>query len=274
MPEYPSQSAQSIFLDNFRYEGGDDLPGSETLPDHWTENPSASFTTASGLLLEALLAGELVYSGTALDELRLVAASEANYAICATFLGREDLKVEIRGRRLDANNFIGLYIDLEANTVSIRRMLAGVPTTLAATHTFKVDGTDIYEASLWMNGDYLYGFINGKEVVQTDATNFQTSHGFSINIPELNEGDGATFNEVKVFELSDFSSPSLNPVNLQVLFRVMMKEEIEEPSVRSWQSYQRARLLWERHRNFGRSDGAWEALGYPIKEPTTEQWFV
>ena len=154
-------------------------------------------------------------------------------------------------------------------------MEATVLTVLeSASHNFDTSDQVIYEAELWMSGSFIFGFINGKEVARTTLPDFTSSHGFSLNVPEINEGDAATFNEVRVRELTAFASPSLDTSDLTVLFRVMMKEEIEEPTVRSWETYKRAKLLWERHRNLGRSDHTWGLQGYPIKKPTTEQWFV
>ena len=61
--------------------------------------------------------------------------------------------------------------------------------------------------------------------------------------------------------------------NLYLEFRRRIKNEIEMPEERNWETFKRALELYNKHRNTGFTDEEWTNLGYPIKAPTAEEWF-
>ncbi len=53
----------------------------------------------------------------------------------------------------------------------------------------------------------------------------------------------------------------------------MMKQQIENPSVYNFDTYNQAKKLYDKYRNLGYMDEEWNLKGYPIEYPSTEKWF-
>lgn len=225
-------------------------------------------------------AGDLIYIGTTLHDL---AGNEddadADYSIKIKFMGTDDLQVDIRVRRQDANNFIALKVDFTTDTIELVETIAGVETSLdQASHDFKFEGRTRYDFEIMMLGTSFHGIVNGFEIVQASTSSFRTEPGLSISFPTFNENDPPVMYTISTTETEAFSDPqpdaalSADPVGFYLTFRQSIKEHIEDPAVRDWDSYVKAMEFYAQ-RNVGMSDELWEELGYPIKEPSAEEWF-
>lgn len=225
-------------------------------------------------------AGELIYIGTTLHDLAGNEDDEdANYSIKIKFMGTDDLQVDIRVRRQDENNFIALKIDFATDTIAIVETIAGAETTLTqASHDFKFDGRTKYEFEVMMLGRFIYGLVNDFNIIRASTKTFRTEPGLSISFPVFNENDPPVMYTIHSTETEAFSDPQpdaaldADPVGFYLTFRIAIKEQIENPAVRDWDSYVNAVKFYEQ-RNVGMSDELWEELGYPIKEPSAEEWF-
>ena len=126
-----------------------------------------------------------------------------------------------------------------------------------------------------MLGRFLYGIINNFNVVRGSTKKFRTEPGFSFYFPTINSADNPAIFSVKVEETYNAIDPSLpdNQSDLYLQFRLMIKDEIENPSTRTWSTYRRAVKLYEQ-RHVGISDAEWALLGYPIKNPESSEWFT
>jgi len=224
-------------------------------------------------------AGELIYTGTTLHDLAGKEDDEdADYAIRLLFMGTDDLQVDLRVRRQDENNFIALKVDFATDTIAIVETIAGVETTLAqASHDFKFEGIIKYAFEMIMIGSSLHGLVNEFEIVQTSTDSFRTEPGLSVSFPTFNENDPPVMFTIYSTETEAFPDltpiPSeADPVDFYLTFRQSIKEQIENPVVRDWDSYVKAVKFYEQ-RNVGLSDEVWEEFGYPIKSPAAEEWF-
>lgn len=56
------------------------------------------------------------------------------------------------------------------------------------------------------------------------------------------------------------------------LVRINIKNIIENPSEKTWTTYQRARRYWNECLNIGYDNEKWTRKGYPIREPLPQDW--
>lgn len=227
--------------------------------------------------LEIQSAGELTYIGTSLHDLTARDTTEdADYLIRLRVMGTDDLQLDLRARRQDASNFVALKVDFLTDTIKLVETTAGVETTLdSASHDFKWNGRIKYNFELWMIGTSLHGVVNGFEIINATTTSFRTEPGISVSLPTFNSDDPAVLYSISATETEAFPSqqPLQNdPGDLLITWRQSIKEEIENPTVRTWSTYLKAVRLYEQ-RSAGMEESAWEQLGYPIEEPSAEEWF-
>ncbi len=228
--------------------------------------------------LKVQTTGELIYVGTSLHDISGKEDNEdADYAVKLRVMGTQDLQLDLRLRRQDENNFIALKINATTDTISITETKAGVETTLdSASHDLKFLGRTRYDIELRMISRFLYGLINEYNIVTASTPSFRTEPGLSILFPTFNSADPPLLYTIFAIETENFPDavdplPS-DPGELLISFRRSIKEEIENPSARTWTTYRRAVLFYEQ-RDVGMPDAAWEELGYPIKRPSAEEWF-
>lgn len=225
-------------------------------------------------------AGKLIYIGTTLHDLAGKENNEdADYSIKIRFMGTDDLQVDLRVRRQDENNFIALKVDFTTDTIAVVETIAGVETSLdQASHDFKFDGITKYDFEIMMLGTSLHGVVNGFEIVQASTSSFRTEPGLSVSFPTFNENDPPIMYSIISTETEAFPDPqpdavlSGDPVGFYLIFRESIKEQIENPAVLDWDSYVKAVKFYEQ-RNVGMSDELWKEHGYPIQEPSAEEWF-
>jgi len=229
--------------------------------------------------LEVQAAGELTYIGTSLHDLAEKEDTEdADYVIKLRVMGTENLQLDLRARRQDASNFIALKVNFTTDTISIVETRAGVETVLdSASHDFKFAGRVKYIIELWMIGRFLYGFINDFNIVQASTKTFRTEPGLSISFPTFDDTDPPVIYTISAIETEDFPDPEnipgeADPGGLLLSFRQSIKQQIENPSERTWETYLKALKFYEQ-RHVGMQDDIWEEFGYPIKKPSAEEWF-
>ncbi len=266
-----------LFEDRFRYRGSAGLPGSDTLPDHWTI-ASGNWTTRNESRLLVLEAGELVYSGTSLKSLSQFSSTNANFILQLRVWGKEDAKFEIRGRRTDANNYISLFVDFENNEISLRKANSGTITTLETIgFTLRFDTTQYskHDFQLWMFDDTITACANFNDIITITEADHKTSDGFSLAVPEINEDSPISFSIFVAKDIDDFNDPQLeqDPSDLHVLFRKLMKVEIETPTVKDWNTFKRAHTLYKKYKDRGgRNNTIWTFLGYPVRKPPSDDF--
>lgn len=221
-------------------------------------------------------AGELVYTGPSLHEATgLGDDDDANYSLTMTMIGTKDMRIDMRVRRLDENNYIAFRIDFPDNDVKIVKVVGGTETVLAtADRTFEYQGVRKYRFAVWTFGRFIYGFVNGDAAVRASTPKMRTEPGISLNFPTVDADDPARIYALSATEVIGYPAPSLPSDNsdLYLQHRLMIKEAIENPSERTWATYRTALQYYEQ-RHFGRLDHVWAELGYPIKKPTPEEWF-
>ena len=102
--EIPKRIWPPIFVEYFRY-GGHHIPGSASLPVHWTA-VSGSFSTANEHHLLCTSPGILRYNGTPIDE--LTNSINLNYAWVVRFYGQKGLHFRLRVREdVAADQYVG-----------------------------------------------------------------------------------------------------------------------------------------------------------------------
>jgi len=221
--------------------------------------------------------GELIYIGTTLHEaVGQTANNDANFSIQAPILGTRNMRFDLRFRRLDANNFIALRVDAPASTVKLVKVVSGTETVLAqASRTFEHLGVHFYTLEIWGFGRFLYGFINHYNILRTSEKFLRTEPGLSLNFPTIDEDDLPAIYHVRARELFAQNKPSsvTDGSDLYLQFRIDIKDQIENPTVKTWATFQHALRLYEQ-RNVGGPDRLWEERGYPIRKPTAEEWFA
>lgn len=228
--------------------------------------------------LKVQAAGELTYIGTSLHDLAGKENTEdADYAIRLKIMGTDDLQLDLRTRRQDSSNFIALKINFTTDTISIVETIAGVETSLdSVSHDFKFAGRVKYVLELWTIGRFIYGFVNGFNIVQASTKSFRIEPGLSISFPTFNDSDAPIMYTISAIETENHPDPrpipSGDPGGLFLSFRQSIKQQIENPLERTWETYVKAVKFYEQ-RNVGMPDDVWEELGYPIKKPSAEEWF-
>ena len=253
--DLPLLLGPAMFADFFRYRGSENQPGSSSIPSDWVVN-SGSFTTSEERDLVVSQAGELEYQGTVLSDLVRSISDDANYAIRLYFFGMEDLTVEIRSRRSD-DYHIAFGVDLGNNLVYIDGKSPTQTVRLAEVeHNFTLN--ESYEMDLWAFGNTIFGILNRSILIETRWTNEITNYGFSINVPSIPattkwRGNTVHLKHFAAYDLmaapvaDDTPDPDLD---LPTLFRRMIKEELENPTVKDWNSFKKARMHSNKHRDF------------------------
>ena len=264
-----------IFSDTFFYRGHQGLPGSKDLPDHFSII-SGSWTTAGETTLKASEPGELLYSGDDLHDIKRETGSDANFALTVGVFTTEDLKFSIRGRRVDADNFVSVNVDFESQTISLSETIGASTTTLAsADHSWIEEGLIQYNIGLWMNGNVLKAYVGRQCFLEARSLSDTTVSGFSLSVPEMWEDTPVNFGMVVVNETDVYPNQQPVPVdNLWLDWRLEVKQRIEQPAVRTWETFIQARILWQRAINDGMTNESWQNYGYPVEEPTPESWFA
>ncbi len=261
-----------VWVDRFQHQGS---LVTTALPTSWTQE-SGTFSTLSEHYMKVTSPGEISYSGTSLDQLRTRTTGSANYALSLYFRGQENMKFEIRGRWADSNNYVALTIDFENNEVQLVSYTAGVlaDSSPVVSHSFKEDAP--YSVELIMYGVVSIAFINGSIVDTTTMGGKLTNHGFSIYVEEATETYPIIFNAFAAFEVEEYPEESLEDQtsNLLLQSRKSIQERLENPSSKTWDTYREARKIWRYQRNQGHTHRAWIALGYPIHDPASEEWFI
>ncbi len=269
------RSKAPLFIDQFRYVGTHHLPGSESLPDTWTI-VSGNWTTSGEQILEVLEEGELLYDGIKLKDLSYFISDNSNFRLVVRIYGKEDLKFELRGRRVDANNYISLFVDFENDQISLRKSNSGTVTTLKTkSYDLQYDGRRPYNFELWMFDNTITACVNMNDIMTVTEPDHRTADGFSLSVPAINEDHPITFNAIGAFDLTAFNDPQFedDPSNLQVMFRKLIKTEIETPSTRDYASFTNAHKLYEKYKDRGgRINQEWAAFGYPIRKPPTDDF--
>ena len=221
-------------------------------------------------------AGEIIYTGTTFHEiLGQTTADQANFVVKVQILGTRNLRFDLKTRRQDANNFIALRVDFPASTLKLVKVQSGTETTLAqSSRTFEYLGIHVYTFEIWGFGRFLYGFINNYNAFRASEKLARTEPGLSLNFPTIDTADMPAIFNVGATETFAQTTPPLltDTSDLYLQFRLDIKEEIENPTTLTWATFQRALKLYEQ-RNVGLPDRDWEALGYPIRKPTSEEWF-
>jgi hypothetical protein len=218
--------------------------------------------------------GEITYIGTPLDVI-VGQIGDANYSFVMNVMGTRNLRLDLRIRRKDENNFIALKVDFPTDYVYLVEVVNGVETILdQRKRTFNFRGVRTYTFEIWTIGRFLYGFVNDFNAVRASTKNHRTEPGFSLNFPTIDGADLPAIADLTVGQTSEQAEESLpdDPSNLYLQFRLQIKEEIENPTEYTWASYQRALKLYEQ-REAGAPDAVWESLGYPIRKPSPEEWF-
>ena len=252
----------------------------------WTE-ASGIFTLTNLHSLQCLEVGELVYAGTALNTLI------QQKKITETQPGRADLTigfsiattpssiVEIRARRLNGNNFVGAIIDFDSSLLSIRQMVAGVSTTLNSVYyDWKCLSTGSHMVFFAMFSDQLFVVVDGFLALSATCSNNTDQYGFSIAVEQLEseyfpDTDITQFYFACAFQVYENPAPQLeDSADLMVMFRKMIKEQIEDPYEYDWNSYHNALELYDNYRNVGMPDQEWAEKGYGLEYPATEKWSV
>lgn len=239
----------------------------------WTSNGVINNFSTLPILVENT--GELIYSGVSLHE-SSGQIGDSNYSITIVFLGTKNLQFDFRVRRFDINNFIFMRISFLENTVSLIETINGVENILnKVTYPFNWHGLFRYNFEISMLNNFIYGLINGFNIVRGAIENFRTEPGFSLYFPTIESSDKPQIYNIFAVETVTHNSPSLpnDPNNLYLQYRLAIKEATENPSERTWESYDKAVKFYE-NRNVGVSDEEWENLGYPIKEPNSAEWFT
>lgn len=264
-----------IILEPFRYQGAEGLPATETIPDTWTIE-SGDFTTRSERYMEVLESGEIVYAGLLANDLSVYHTTNANYAAVARLYGKENLKFELRARRVDDSNYIAFYIDFEDNQVQLKSVTAGVETVLdTVSHIFDYEEISYYSIELWMFDSNLYGCINGSGVITGTSSSHITSDGFSLYVPEIYSADPITFAKFAVHDVLEISSLQLegDPSNLMVQLRKSIMNRMCSP-VKTYEEYIEMRKYYDQAKDLYMSDESWEDMGYYWKEPSVEDYLV
>ena len=245
-----------------------------TISSVWN-NDAGAFTSQNQQQLKSNGIGEIIYAGETLDDIvGILDAEDSDFALWVKIRGTEDAKFTIRGRRQDANNYIGLSVDFENDIIKLVKSVDGNERIEhQVSHNLKFVGAYRYIFELWMQGNNIHGFVNGYNIVSTATASFKAEPGFSIYVPETNFSDPVSIYEVRSFEIVEPNEPSLNPSDLTVDFRLRIKDEIENPSERTWATYKKAQSLYTKHKDQGMSNEEWEEFGYPIREPSSEEWF-
>lgn len=264
----------AIYFEAFRNVNADTYPANVTLPSHWLASPSGSWSTANAYVLRAVDVGELIYNGTELSDLQIRnSADDANYNIGFVTIGRANAVFEIRARRQDEDNYVSFKIDFPNQTVSLSKVVDGLETVLSiSSKSLVYDIATVYTFEIRTFNDHAYGYVNGARTLSANVSNFRDKHGFSLYTPSVDSADPVAFSHLKIQEIIEQPDP-VPATTLIIQARRDAKQQIENPNARTWETYKNAQLLYEQFRNYVYSENTWLNMGYPIAEPSSEEWF-
>lgn len=231
--------------------------------DNWTDASNA-FSTNQRFLV-ATKVGSLVYSGTTLDNLKIVNEStRSNYLYSVVFFGKPDLKFTITGR-------VSVTIDFNTNNI---RLLDGNSVNIGeVNHTLKLNRN--HNLQVYAYESSFIVLLNGGEMIRRVWNGGYTNHTFSLTVNTLPSDGQAVFHKISINELKNQISPTredISDINLD--FRRSMINFIDNETDKSWANWKKARNIWDKGRNIGQVDATWIDWGYPIYEPSSEEWFV
>ena len=178
----PYRIFPSLFWDNLQYRGPDALPGSSTLPEHWSL-VSGSATTNSGVRLEFNEPSIIEYSGESLEDLAfdlfetVDGVRYSNFAISTEFWSDSGLDLSLRSRIEggSVDDYVSLQIDVDNNRF---RLIETVDSTSSSfdygwtSHEFDL-GLH-YSIMLWCFRNYYYVYING-QLATSETANLGSS---------------------------------------------------------------------------------------------------
>jgi hypothetical protein len=241
---------------------------------------SGLFTMEGLYSLECLEDGEFLYNGTPINILRSALPKDStncNVAIRLSFWSGGSAKVEIRARRVDDDNYIAMEMDFGIDLITIKYKLAGVETVISEiNYPFSDEYADFYLVAFGMHEDSIFVMINDYQVHSTFCSYFLSYDGLSINVSGADPYVLTELYYLSIHEVYAHPEPQMEDHldDLYVMFRKLMKEQVENPPVRDYKSFVDAKTLYQTYKNLGYTDSQWQLLGYPIKEPGTEEWFV
>lgn len=258
------------------------LPGALTLPvapgttqDFWDNSAEVidDFTVSP---LRAYSAGELIYTGPSLqDAMGKLSTEDADYNLNMHVLGTKALQFELRTRREDADNYIALEVDFSENTMRLLQVVSGVETVLTEdTRTLEYEAIRSYTFAISVMGENIFGFINGYSLLTASSAQHKTKSGVSLFFPRIDSEEAPIIFGIEATEAIPYVgiTQDVDPSDLYLQFRLLITEEIENPTEKTWATYQRALKLYEQ-RNVGSPDETWASRGYPLRKPSAEEWF-
>lgn len=252
-----------LFVDMFQYRGREDLPGSKSIPDHWNII-SGRFDTSNERNLFCSQPGILQYSGEPFDT--------NNVAYAIRFSVQDNLHFEIRGRQSnDGLQYVGLEVNAENKTIQINS-IKNTSETIIIRNDYQFNQKYYSMELCLINEKDYYLIINGSTVARGELPHEHSEPNYGLELHSFTSP--SYFSAIAVQEIKEFNEPQEHDEkDLYTIFRKKIKEQIENPTEKNWQTFANAKKLWERGRNIGRHDSLWEILGYPIEEPRPEAWF-
>lgn len=257
-----------LFLDDFRHRGPNLLDGSASLPDHWTVD-SGSFSTSNERYLLATSPGKLIYNGTDLSE--LTTGANANFGWVVRFFGQTNLIFELHGRRSSSNTYLSVKVDFENNSLQLIKYNGSATVLAERDYSWKTSADAYYSVELWTYDVQAEVRVNDGLAIQVEHDFNTTESGSAI---QVNSEGSFRFAKFAAHIIEAWPRPnrsSEDNSNLLLLYRKLMKVKLENP-INDWDEYVNARKFWDLQRDLGLSDHMWSSLGYPIREPTTEEW--
>lgn len=256
----------------------DDFGVDYRLPD-WSVASGEFSNLSDGL--QCTSPGELVYAGSALHLLRNHGGdfnlADANYGFKVWLRGQDDLVFQIRTRRIDSTNYDFAEFNFPGNSITLATMHGAATVTGNYGHTLTTGSHYLME--FWQFDRRAIVLVNGSVIVDTALIagftpfgGWPITHGFSLSVEQI-PTDGAIIAAMRAYELTD----EIEPQDTEDLFarhRSALKDSIEDPPERTWDSFKKAHHDAKAHRNHGRSEQKWNNSGYPIRPPRTEDWFA
>lgn len=230
---------------------------------------SGNFTTGNESFLKVSTPGVMKYNGQPLRAIRKQEGN-ANYAIVFRFLGADDLEFEIRARQQD-EDYLAVKISFADQKITLFGIGNSNLTPSEVSHTL-LSGR-LYSLELWMLDEKIYVKLNGSPVITAFwSENFQY-HGFSLSVLALPSSGFASFFASAVHELTPFQNqPLLDSSDLLVQYRELIRQQADNPDS-DWRSFIRRVETYKRHRNLGHPNDDWRTFGYPLNEPSSDEWF-
>jgi len=215
--------------------------------------------------LTATKTGSLVYNGTTLSTLKTFNEStRANYLYAVRFFGKTNLKFTMLGRVSVTLNFADNTIELfDGSTISLGKI------------THALTNNKIYVLELYSyEGNHIV-LLNGGELLRKNWNGGYTDHTFSLRVDTLPSDNKAVFRQVTINEVWNQIAPTKeNTSDIVLDFRRSMIDQVDNETNKTWRNWIKSRNIWRRGLNIGHPNQTWIEWGYPIYEPSSEEWFV